>query len=42
MPNFWLAVILVTVLSQSEQLFGFSWTSFIVETNVVPREHCGG
>ncbi|RKS84020.1 peptide/nickel transport system permease protein [Haloarcula quadrata] len=35
MPNFWLAVILVTVLSQTEQLFGFSWTSFIVETNVV-------
>ncbi len=35
MPNFWLAVILVAVLTQSEQLFGFQWESWLVETNIV-------
>jgi len=35
MPNFWLAVILVSLLSQSQQLFGFSWQNWIVRTNVV-------
>jgi len=35
MPNFWLAVIMLMVLSQSESfLFGFDWETFIVETNV--------
>jgi peptide/nickel transport system permease protein len=35
MPNFWLAVILVAVLSNSQQLFGFSWQNWLVSTNVV-------
>jgi len=35
MPNFWLAVILVSVLSQSKSLFGFDWASWIVHTNIV-------
>ena len=35
MPNFWLAIILVSVLSQSEDLFGFEWATFLVETNIV-------
>lgn len=35
MPNFWLAVILVSVLSQSKDLLGFEWATFIVETNIV-------
>jgi len=34
MPNFWLAVILVSVLSASEQLFGFDWQQLLVETTV--------
>ncbi|MCU4742776.1 ABC transporter permease [Halobacteria archaeon AArc-m2/3/4] len=34
MPNFWLAVILLVVLSQSGQLFGFSWPDFLVDTPV--------
>ncbi|MFC4552155.1 MULTISPECIES: ABC transporter permease [Halorussus] len=35
MPNFWLAVILMSVLSQSEKmLFGFDWQNWIVPTNV--------
>lgn len=34
MPNFWLAVILVSVLSQSDK-FGFDWQSWIVNTNIV-------
>jgi peptide/nickel transport system permease protein len=35
MPNFWLAVLLLLVLSQSEDfLFGFSWESFIYSTPV--------
>ncbi|WP_226010763.1 ABC transporter permease [Halomicrobium salinisoli] len=41
MPNFWLAVILVTVLSQSQQLFGFDWQTFLVETNVVTSPNLG-
>ena len=35
MPNFWLAVILVTVLSQSRALFGVDWESLWVSTQVV-------
>ncbi|MFB6086546.1 MAG: ABC transporter permease [Halodesulfurarchaeum sp.] len=35
MPNFWLAVILVSVLSQSTAYLGFDWASWIVETNIV-------
>ena len=36
MPNFWLAVILLSVLSQSEDLFfGFNWQTWLVNTNVV-------
>lgn len=35
MPNFWLAVILVSILSQSEKLFGWEWASFLVQTNIV-------
>ncbi|USZ66795.1 ABC transporter permease [Halorussus salilacus] len=35
MPNFWLAVILMSVLSQSEKiLFGFDWENWLVATNV--------
>ncbi|WP_227353153.1 ABC transporter permease [Haladaptatus salinisoli] len=35
MPNFWLAVILMQVLSQSESLmFGFDWESWLVPTTV--------
>jgi peptide/nickel transport system permease protein len=35
MPNFWLAVILLLVLSQSEKwLFGFDWENFIVSTQI--------
>ena len=35
MPNFWLAVMLVSVLSQSGNLIGFDWASWLVNTNVV-------
>mgnify|MGYP006289342681 FL=1 len=36
MPNFWLAVILMQVLSKSEQvLFGFDWENWLVSTDVV-------
>jgi peptide/nickel transport system permease protein len=35
MPNFWLAIILVSVLSQSKALLGFEWSTFLVETNIV-------
>ena len=36
MPNFWLAVILLSVLSQSgDLLFGFEWQTWLVTTNVV-------
>ena len=34
MPNFWLAIILLAVLSQSGSLIGFSWNDFLVETSV--------
>ncbi|GAA0287666.1 ABC transporter permease [Halobacterium noricense] len=35
MPNFWLAVMLMMILSNSEKfLLGFDWQSFIVSTNV--------
>jgi peptide/nickel transport system permease protein len=35
MPNFWLGVILVQMLSNTQRLFGFSWQNFLVETPVV-------
>ena len=35
MPNFWLAVIFVSVLTRSEALFGFNWGSWLVETQIV-------
>ncbi|MFC7071548.1 ABC transporter permease [Halovenus rubra] len=34
MPNFWLAIIMLAVLSQPDLLFGFDWNSFLVETSV--------
>ena len=34
MPNFWLAIILLAVLSQSDALLGFDWNGFLVETSV--------
>jgi len=34
MPNFWLAVILLAVLSRSDALIGFDWNAFLVETSV--------
>ena len=35
MPNFWLAVILMSVLSQSEKfMFGFDWQTWLYATNV--------
>ncbi len=35
MPNFWLAVVLASLLTRSGSLVGFDWTTFLVETNVV-------
>ncbi|MFB6253118.1 MAG: ABC transporter permease [Halobacteriaceae archaeon] len=36
MPNFWLAVMFLAVLSQSQKfLFGFNWSSWLVETQIV-------
>jgi peptide/nickel transport system permease protein len=35
MPNFWLGIILITILSQSQQLLGFSWESIGVPVNIV-------
>jgi peptide/nickel transport system permease protein len=36
MPNFWLAVIFMAVLSRSEQvLFGFNWQNWLVPTTVI-------
>lgn len=35
MPNFWLAVILVSLLSQSHSLIGLDWQSFVIQTPVV-------
>ncbi|SDJ67322.1 peptide/nickel transport system permease protein [Halovenus aranensis] len=34
MPNFWLAIILLAVLSQSDALLGFDWNSFLADTSV--------
>jgi peptide/nickel transport system permease protein len=34
MPNFWLAIILLAVLSQSDALLGFDWSNFLVETSI--------
>jgi len=34
MPNFWLAIILLAVLSQSDALLGFDWNNFLVETSI--------
>jgi len=34
MPNFWLGIILLAVLSQSGSLIGFSWNDFLIETSV--------
>jgi peptide/nickel transport system permease protein len=35
MPNFWLAIILVSLLSQTDQLIGWSWADWLVRTNIV-------
>lgn len=35
MPNFWLAIILIAMLSNSESLFGFSWRGFLVQTDKI-------
>lgn len=35
MPNFWLAVIFVSILTQSDALFGFRWDNWLIETNIV-------
>jgi len=35
MPNFWLAVMLLTVLIQSENLIGFDWDGFLVPIDAV-------
>jgi len=35
MPNFWLAVIFVALLTRSDVLFGFNWESWLVETTIV-------
>jgi peptide/nickel transport system permease protein len=34
MPNFWLGIILLAVLSQSSSLLGFDWNALFVETSV--------
>ena len=34
MPNFWLAIILLAVLSQSDSLLGIDWNGALVETSV--------
>jgi peptide/nickel transport system permease protein len=42
MPNFWLAIILVALLSQSSDLlFGFQWKTWLVTTNVVTPPRLG-
>ena len=41
MPNFWLAVIFVSVLSQSDKLFGFEWATWLVSTNIVTPPELG-
>jgi len=35
MPNFWLAIILVTLLSQPDLLFGFDYSSFLFQTEIL-------
>jgi peptide/nickel transport system permease protein len=35
MPNFWLAIILVSVLSQPDLLFGFDYSDFLIDTDIV-------
>ncbi|PSQ43061.1 ABC transporter permease [Halobacteriales archaeon SW_7_68_16] len=35
MPNFWLAVILVVILTNQDLLFGFNWADWLVDTNVI-------
>jgi len=35
MPNFWLAVMLLATLANSQQLFGFSWQNLFIDTPVV-------
>jgi peptide/nickel transport system permease protein len=35
MPNFWLAVLLVALLTRSEALVGFEWTTWLVDTPTV-------
>jgi peptide/nickel transport system permease protein len=41
MPNFWLAVIIVTVLSQSQALVGVDWEGLWVSTQVVTPPDLG-
>ncbi|MFC4359839.1 ABC transporter permease [Halobium salinum] len=41
MPNFWLAIILVSVLSQSEQLIGWDWKTWLITTPVVTPPRLG-
>ena len=41
MPNFWLAVILVSLLTQSKNVFGFEWASWLVRTNIVTPPSLG-
>ena len=41
MPNFWLAVILVSLLSQSKDILGFEWATWIVRTNIVTPPDLG-
>ena len=35
MPNFWLAIVVVALLSNSQQLVGFDWQGWLVPTTVV-------
>ncbi len=35
MPNFWLGIMLIAFLSQSDTFFGFDWTGVIVETSLI-------
>ncbi|WP_435065551.1 ABC transporter permease [Halobaculum sp. EA56] len=35
MPNFWLAIVLIGLLSQSKQLVGVSWERLVVTTNII-------
>ncbi|SEO59484.1 peptide/nickel transport system permease protein [Halogranum amylolyticum] len=41
MPNFWLAIIFVSLLSQSEQLIGWNWKTWLVTTPVVTSPQIG-